>query len=276
MAELSKNKFQDELLRFVEEEQDPVAKGQDVDNYDAKYELIQKQRQIIQGGKIDDQRGVRYMDKIREATEKRKREQSINFEKVAAKQLQREGKSFEGTQKFLTQTYLEMLEKNKKFEVEDQQKEEWNNQHSAANKQDMSNFYKRMFNQNMIYGGFGTADELLNPATGPDAQKQPEFSLSLGFEPEETPEIQKPQARERSRSRDRKGGEEPKQASLVSNTLQNADTEQEPKAAKLDNPQESEVTGPTKPAQEPVLSREEKIRLAKEKRRERLETQRHQ
>lgn len=74
------------------------------------------------------------MGGIKNATEKRKREQLINFENIAAKQMKREGQNFSEKERFMTESYLRMLEENKQFELNDKQKEEWNKSHSAFNK----------------------------------------------------------------------------------------------------------------------------------------------
>jgi hypothetical protein len=59
-------------------------------------------------------------------------EQSINYERVSAKQMKRDGVQHENKEKFLTQSFIEMLKKNDQFEKEDKVREEWNQKHTAG------------------------------------------------------------------------------------------------------------------------------------------------
>ena len=47
-----------------------------------------------------------------------------------------------------------MLEENKKFEIEDKKKEEYNKQHVAMGRSDLSDFMKNMYNENNSGAGF--------------------------------------------------------------------------------------------------------------------------
>lgn len=46
--------------------------------------------------------------------------------------MKREGVEHENKEKFLTQSFIDMLKKNDQFEREDKVREEWNQKHSAG------------------------------------------------------------------------------------------------------------------------------------------------
>lgn len=47
-----------------------------------------------------------------------------------------------------------MVEENKKFEEEDKIQEKYNKEHTIENKEDMSDFMKNMYSQNIFQSGF--------------------------------------------------------------------------------------------------------------------------
>lgn len=54
-------------------------------------------------------------------------------ERVAEKQIERENAQYGDKERFVTSSYLKMMEENKQFEEEDRLKEAYNQEHSATN-----------------------------------------------------------------------------------------------------------------------------------------------
>jgi hypothetical protein len=255
----------EELFVLEEDEQPDDPATAKVDDYDVHFEKIQEVRKLhYQGYNAD--KNVRYMDNLRQAAEKRKREQLINSERIAAKQLKREGKELEGTERFLTEGYLKMLEENKKFVKNDEEKEKFNQLHSASGQGDMTSFFRQMYSQDMLFGG--PVDVPINDV---DLQKHRkaidnEANVRLRESSDNRDDSDKtPSARSRSRSKEKpnRDSESPRKPIISFSLCPSKNTLRSP------SPEKESLPAPptdTKPAQPQVtLSREEKIRLAKEK-----------
>jgi hypothetical protein len=118
------------------------------------HEDIQQRRQVVEETKKTKNLGSRYIGHIIENTEKRKREQSLVYEKMTENELKREGKEFADKEKFVTSSYLKMMEENKKWEAEDKKKEEYNKAHTAESQNSVAGLYKTLYDQDVFSGGF--------------------------------------------------------------------------------------------------------------------------
>lgn len=202
------------------------------------------------------------MDGLKAAADKRKREQTINYEKIAAKQMQREGKEFESKGRFLTEGYKNMLMLNKDFEEDDDAKEKYNENNSAANRSDMTNFFRKMYAQEMTFGGPRGAIEKeghkeniqieFNAAASDsedDNKTSEKGSKAMGVQQPGTDEVKSKERAEIKRERSRS---QSKDRPRVKESKTVDQTEMEALKQK-----------------EPVLSREQKIELLKQRMMER-------
>ncbi len=199
------------------------------------------------------------MPDIKQRAQMREREKVINLEKLAAKQLQREGQHFDDKQKFMSESYRLMLEANKRFEAEDSRLEEYNKTHSAMNKvpladqTDMSAFYKKMYSQDMMFGGPRVVQEA-------DADGKPQMHFEIDMLPDSDPEAASP-ARQRSRS-----AEKPALPNAPAPASDSPDSRLGLAAADPDPPA-------SQPAGHSSQTREEKVRLARERLKQRHQEQ---
>lgn len=198
------------------------------------------------------------MDRIKEAAEKRKREQTINYEKIAAKQLKREGMDFESKDRFLTESYLNMLKENQLFEADDSMKEQYNKSHSALNKTDMSGFYRNVYAKEMTFGG----------PRGPILEESEGIHIDINMDGANSEDENAPKVTEKIELKaDLASNEEKKDPSSLSmnpmreRSRSRSKERQNERAAEEGDNTNIEV----KPANAPILSREEKIKLAKER-----------
>ena len=100
--------------------------------YDMFYDKIQNQRNDLQNKKKED-RQSKYFGKAQKNAQRGQIEKDVIREKMAAKQLLREGKDIDTKEQYLTTSYQDMLKKNQQFEKEDDMKEKYNEMNSARN-----------------------------------------------------------------------------------------------------------------------------------------------
>lgn len=177
--------------------------------------------------------------------------------------MKREGKEYESKGRYMTEGYKEMLKQNMEFEAIDKEKEQWNMTHSAANKNDMTSFYRRMYNQEMTFGG----------PRGPIIEETPQNKIEIqlginsddseneGYKSEQVTKEQVEPLIEKSNKTQLISKEEylkERSRSASKEKQKRTKTEEE----KTDEPEKPEKT-------EVPLSREEKIRLAKERQKQR-------
>lgn len=123
----------------------------DIFGYDSYYDAIQLKKKEIQFLKQKDKGEARYQNSLLDAAEKRKRERSIVYEKMAEKELEKDKNKT--SERFITESYKEVLELNKKFLKEDEEKEEYNQNNSVNNKTDLNELYRTLYKENMFAGG---------------------------------------------------------------------------------------------------------------------------
>ena len=120
--------------------------------YDSYYDQISSQRKANESLKKQDKSKPKYINSLIDAAEKRKRERSIVYEKLAENELKKEGSDNKG-ERFITESYRKVLEENKKFLKEDEEKEKFNDKHGISGKQDLSAIYHTMFRDSAFHGG---------------------------------------------------------------------------------------------------------------------------
>jgi len=209
----------------------------------------------------------KYISDISKASEKKKVEQSLVYEKMAEKQLSRENKQFGNKDRYITSSYLKMMEEGKQFLKEDEEKEKFNKAHSVGNEENALGLYKTLYQNDIFAGGHRpdiaqimdkkneqirtnemnkSSEAAKSKDTIPSSEEQPvKESNSKVLEQPSRKEI--PKSRSKSRSKSPRGRNEPKIE------------KKEPK----ENKEPKEEVEPPKP--EKVETKEDKIKSAKER-----------
>jgi len=146
IAQVSYQKMLDATSKVVLE--DPT-----IYSYDAHYDQINEKRQELVEQKKQKNVGSKYINNLKKTADKRKVEQSMIHERMAEKELKREGEST-NTEKYVTSSFKKMMEEGKKFEAEDEAKEQYNKIHGAENEDNMLGLYKDLYKQDIFMGGF--------------------------------------------------------------------------------------------------------------------------
>jgi len=253
-------------------------------DYDDVHDEIQVRRKVVEESKKTKDRNARYIGHIVNATEKRKREQSLIYEKIAEKELQREGKEFIDKEKFVTSSYLKMMEENKKWELDDLKKEEYNKAHTATADNNAAGLYRTLYKQDIFSGGhrpdLSKAPELppIQQNTQPPQTKLDEKTLEIKQikENEHEPMEQIPLARKPLKEKEMEEiippkVESEKKISSPVKILQKQVSRSRSRSGEKEQ-KESKTTEKTefvrdteKPAPEKELTKEEKLKLYKER-----------
>ena len=120
----------------------------DIFGYDSYFDSIQQRKQEVQANKQKEKGKTRYIDALMEASEKRKRERSIVYEKMAENELKKDKNEADKPERYITESYKQVLEANKAFLREDEAKEIYNKENSVNNKVlyiDLYEFYMILY-----------------------------------------------------------------------------------------------------------------------------------
>jgi len=152
--------FDDSALDKLAEEED------DINDYDAHYDSIQESRKRAQELK-NPEKDAKYASQIMQAAEARKREQWLNYEKVAALKMSREGKDTDEGMKFMGEAYRNKLEEAREFEKLNQIRDEYDKKNSIAGQSGMRSFFRNMLSDRI--------------EEEPVSEPKPMFELSLNI-----------------------------------------------------------------------------------------------
>eukprot|EP00331_Platyophrya_macrostoma_P035350 CAMPEP_0176461740 /NCGR_PEP_ID=MMETSP0127-20121128/34842_1 /TAXON_ID=938130 /ORGANISM="Platyophrya macrostoma, Strain WH" /LENGTH=293 /DNA_ID=CAMNT_0017853505 /DNA_START=30 /DNA_END=911 /DNA_ORIENTATION=+ len=135
--------------KIAEEASKHLMEDPDVFEYDKYVDQYQSRREEL----IEQKKEKEYVAQISSAMDKRKREQTIIQEKLAEKEIQRENAQFGDKERFVTSSYLRMMQENKKFEEEERKKEAYNQAHSINSEDNLGGFYKNLYANDIYAGG---------------------------------------------------------------------------------------------------------------------------
>jgi len=272
IAEMSQSSYQ----KMLDETSKIVMEDPDIYSYDDHYDDFVEKRQEIEQQKRK-KTGPKYIQGIQKTTEKRKVEQSMIKEKIAEKDLQREGLNT-GGQKYVTGSYKRMMDEGKKFLQEDAEKEQYNKQHTAENQDNSLGMYKDLYQQDIFMGGHRPDLSAMIKQDKNPAPKPQEAKLVQQIQKQENPvPIQtgtQPAPQSEQKNEDKDKGEKIQEEKTHSEASKGRDTEKTNRKSRSRSRTRSkspsrlgvlreEAQAPKEPEKE--LTKEEKLKLAKER-----------
>jgi len=257
--------------KILDETSKIVLEDPSVYSYDEHYDEIKEKRQELEQTKKQQQVGSKYIANLKAASEKRKVEQSIVYEKIAEKELKRDDANSTG-EKYVTASYKRMMEENKKFAEEDAAKEAYNQQHAASLEENTSGMYKDLYKQDIFMGGYrpDIATMMKQPQKPAAATPQPQpeqKKLEEAAAPQQKPQ---PQPERRAPEEERRQPEQRAQASEREEGKRDREEsrEREKSPSGLEKRREERKEEEEKKAEkepEKELTKEEKLKLMKER-----------
>jgi len=256
--------------KILDETSKIVLEDPSVYSYDDHYDEIRDKRQELEKSKKQQQVGSKYIANLKAASEKRKVEQSIVYEKIAEKELQRDGANSTG-EKYVTSSYKRMMEENKKFAEEDAAKEAYNKEHAASLEENTSGMYKDLYKQDIFMGGYRPdiatmmkqpqKPAVATPQPQPEQKKHEEVAVPQQ-KPQPQPERRAPQEERRQPEQKEKAIEKEEGRREREHSRER---EKSPSALETRREEKKEEEKKAEKEPEKELSKEEKLKLLKER-----------
>jgi len=118
--------------------------------YDEVYDVIQNKREELKNKKksLEDKK-PKYIKKLMETAEKRKKEYERRVERQVQKEREEEGEKFKDKDIFVTSTYRKKLEEIKEAELEEKRQEYLESIGDVTKQADLSGFYRHLYSQKL-------------------------------------------------------------------------------------------------------------------------------
>uniref|UniRef100_A0A8D8CBG7 Nuclear speckle splicing regulatory protein 1 n=2 Tax=Culex pipiens TaxID=7175 RepID=A0A8D8CBG7_CULPI len=134
-------------------QQKALAEDPTVYQYDELYDEMDSKRKEAKVDKSKEERKPKYIGKLLETADKRKKEQERRIERQVQKEREAEGEKFQDKESFVTSAYRAKLEEMKKAEEEEKREEYLESIGDVTKQKDLGGFYRHIYSQKMGEGG---------------------------------------------------------------------------------------------------------------------------
>lgn len=125
--------------------------------YDEVYDDLERTDQSDSASKQKEKKS-KYIQKLLKTAERRKKEQEHRIERMVQKEREAEGEIYADKESFVTSAYRAKLEEFKKMEEEDAKMDRLEAIGDVTKQQDMSGFYRHLYEQTVDYKGDANED----------------------------------------------------------------------------------------------------------------------
>lgn len=125
--------------------------------YDEVYDDLERTDQADSASKQKEKKS-KYIQKLLKTAERRKKEQEHRIERMVQKEREAEGEIYADKESFVTSAYRAKLEEFKKMEEEDAKMDRLEAIGDVTKQQDMSGFYRHLYEQTVDYKGDANED----------------------------------------------------------------------------------------------------------------------
>lgn len=162
--------MQKKLAQKMQEE--ALAVDSKIFEYDEVYdEIAAKRNEEKQAKKSTDANKPKYITKLLETAEKRKKEHERRVERQVQKEREAEGEEFKDKESFVTSTYKKKLEEMKEAEEAEKREAYLENIGDVTKQQDISGFYRHIYEQKTS----NTEKVPIIPAAAPESSKKKNY-----------------------------------------------------------------------------------------------------
>lgn len=130
-------------------QQKALAEDPTVYQYDELYDEMDSKRKEAKVDKSKEERKPKYIGKLLETAEKRKKEHERRIERQVQKERDAEGEKFQDKESFVTSAYRAKLEEMKKAEEEEKREEYLESIGDVTKQKDLGGFYRHIYSQKM-------------------------------------------------------------------------------------------------------------------------------
>lgn len=180
-AEGEKNRMKKQTKLDIQKalDEDPT-----IYQYDEVYDDLERKGQMDSKQK---EKKSKYIQKLLKTADRRKKEQEHRIERMVQKEREAEGEMYADKESFVTSAYRAKLEEFKKMEEEEAKMSRLEAIGDVTKQQDMSGFYRHLYEQTVEYKGEANEDE----KTKEESTEQRERKTSTNNTNEESPKASK-------------------------------------------------------------------------------------
>jgi coiled-coil domain-containing protein 55 len=216
--------IQKKLAQKLQEE--ALAEDSSVFQYDEVYDdIAAKREEAKQAKKSTEARAPKYITKLLETADKRKKEHERRVERQVQKEREAEGEEFKDKESFVTSSYRKKLEEMKEAEEVEKREAYLENIGDVTKQQDLSGFYRHIYEQKVT-------DESKESAELPDVKKG-ESSKTKNYRKRKSSADQKEESD--------KEDEKPTEASIKAHLISNLDADSDFEIESSDSEAEQKV-----------------------------------
>lgn len=127
--------------------------------YDEVYDDLERSKGQSDSASKQKEKKSKYIQKLLKTAERRKKEQEHRIERMVQKEREAEGEMYADKESFVTSAYRAKLEEFKKMEEEEANMNRLEAIGDVTKQQDMSGFYRHLYEQTVDYKGEANEDE---------------------------------------------------------------------------------------------------------------------
>ncbi|XP_062560053.1 nuclear speckle splicing regulatory protein 1 [Armigeres subalbatus] len=152
-----------------------LAEDPTIYQYDELYDEMDNRRKESKTSKSQAERKPKYIGKLLETADKRKKEQERRIERQVQKEREAEGEMYKDKESFVTSAYRAKLEEMKDAEEKEKREEYLESIGDVTKQSDLGGFYRHIYSQKM--------GETVEPKKDKSEEKEEGHSSALGDEP---------------------------------------------------------------------------------------------
>ncbi|XP_018315880.1 nuclear speckle splicing regulatory protein 1 isoform X1 [Mycetomoellerius zeteki] len=155
-AEGEKNRMKKQTKLDIQKalDEDPT-----IYQYDEVYDDLERSKGQLDDASKQKEKKSKYIQKLLKTAERRKKEQEHRIERMVQKEREAEGEMYADKESFVTSAYRAKLEEFKKMEEEEAKMNRLEAIGDVTKQQDMSGFYRHLYEQTVDYKGETNEDE---------------------------------------------------------------------------------------------------------------------
>ncbi|KYM84708.1 Coiled-coil domain-containing protein 55 [Atta colombica] len=161
-AEGEKNRMKKQTKLDIQKalDEDPT-----IYQYDEVYDDLEHSKGQLDGANKQKEKKSKYIQKLLKTAERRKKEQEHRIERMVQKEREAEGEIYADKESFVTSAYRAKLEEFKKMEEEEAKMNRLEAIGDVTKQQDMSGFYRHLYEQTVAYKGETNEDSKAKEST---------------------------------------------------------------------------------------------------------------
>lgn len=174
-AEGEKNRMKKQTKLDIQKalDEDPT-----IYQYDEVYDDLERGKSQVDSANKQKEKKSKYIQKLLKTAERRKKEQEHRIERMVQKEREAEGEMYADKESFVTSAYRAKLEEFKKMEEEEAKMNRLEAIGDVTKQQDMSGFYRHLYEQTIDYKGEPNEDESSKAKEESTEQRERKISTS--------------------------------------------------------------------------------------------------